>query len=384
MNHLSLNLSSLMRQKSDESVIDRHDEILFEVSFAKGAQIAECFESAIKCWRIFKPNIILVEKQALNDQHIEKLCKFLSQKNMIIRLNVRRNKISNEGAKRVAKFIKEEDNALTHLDIERNRVGTDGGTALLDALSTTTRFVNCNIVYGNPISSQIGQVFEREIKANAQALESKRHKKKSKVKWELIDKGPDYMRCAIKMTELKNILYLSLPDNMLGLEDARMLSDLLMKNTPLRNLNLSQNSLDADCAALISNSLIYNSNLKLLDVSENCIGDLGVFILLTPIIRKELQAKNITEKKTPIIPEKELTISTQFVQGRIIRNGFPILQQVSFINIMSNETTNEVYKIIHLVQITNPWISIMVEDPQKLIDNNKESETDLQSQPAMI
>lgn len=96
------------------------------------------------------------------------------------------------------------------------------------------------------------------------------------------------MRCAIKMTELKNILYLSLPDNMLGLEDARMLSDLLMKNTPLRNLNLSQNSLDADCAALISNSLIYNSNLKLLDVSENCIGDLGVFILLTPIIRKEL------------------------------------------------------------------------------------------------
>ena len=96
------------------------------------------------------------------------------------------------------------------------------------------------------------------------------------------------MRCAIKMTELKNILYLSLPDNMLGIEETRMLSDLLMKNTPLRNLNLSKNSLDADCAALISNSLIYNSNLKLLDVSENCIGDLGVFILLTPIIRKEL------------------------------------------------------------------------------------------------
>ena len=34
-----------------------------------------------------------------------------------------------------------------------------------------------------------------------------RNKKKSKVKWELIDKGPDYMRCAIKMTELKNTNY---------------------------------------------------------------------------------------------------------------------------------------------------------------------------------
>ena len=115
--------------------------------------MSECFESAIKCWRIFKPNVILIEKQELSDEHIEKLCEFLQNKDMILRLNVRRNKISNEGAKRLARFIREEDSALTHLDIERNRVGTDGGTALLEALSTTTRFINCNIVYGNPISS---------------------------------------------------------------------------------------------------------------------------------------------------------------------------------------------------------------------------------------
>ena len=231
---------------------------------------------------------------------------------MVSHLNVRRNKISNEGAKRLATFINDEDNTLTHLDIERNRVGQDGGSSLLEALSTTTRIVECKIVYGNPISSKMGRDFEREIKANAQAIESNRNKKKSKVKWELIDKGPDYMRCAIKMTELKNIMYLSLPDNMLGLEDARMLSDLLIKNTPLRNLNLSKNSLDADCAALLANSLIYNSNLKFLDVSHNMIGDLGVFIILMPLIRKELQASSITEKKTPIIPEKELKIGSSF------------------------------------------------------------------------
>ena len=128
------------------------------------------------------------------------------------------------------------------------------------------------------------------------------------------------------MTELKDILYLSLPDNMLGLEDARMLSDLLMKNTPLRNLNLSQNSLDADCAALLANSLIYNSNLQLLDVSDNMIGDLGVFILLTPIIRKELQAESITDKKTPVIPEKDLKLSSKFISSRNIKNSLPILQ----------------------------------------------------------
>lgn len=55
----------------------------------------------------------------------------------------------------------------------------------------------------------------------------------------MIDKGSDLMRNAIKMTELRNIMYLSLPDNMLGLEDARMLSDLLIKNTPLQKLDIS-------------------------------------------------------------------------------------------------------------------------------------------------
>jgi len=35
------------------------------------------------------------------------------------------------------------------------------------------------------------------------------------IRYEQVDKGPDYMRCAIKTTELQNILHLSLPDNML-------------------------------------------------------------------------------------------------------------------------------------------------------------------------
>ena len=73
---------------------------------------------------------------------------------------------------------------------------------------------------------------------------------------------------------------------MLALEDARMISDLIKRNTPLRKLNLSTNQLDPDCATLIANSLIYNSNLQLLDVSKNLLGDLGAFIILTPLIRK--------------------------------------------------------------------------------------------------
>ena len=58
---------------------------------------------------------------------------------MVSHLNLRKNKISNEGAEKLAVFIKEGDNTLTHLDVERNRIGQDGGGALLDALTTTTR-----------------------------------------------------------------------------------------------------------------------------------------------------------------------------------------------------------------------------------------------------
>ena len=180
---------------------------------------------------------------------------------MISKLNLRRNFISNQGAQSLGKFISENDETLTHLDITRNRIGQDGGKAILDALNATTRIVDCQFKYGNPISSKMGRIIEREIKANIQAVSYTSSHKESATKYELIDKGPDFMRCAIKMAQLHNILHLSLPDNMLALEDARMIADLIKRNTPLRKLNLSTNQLDADCAALIANSLIYNTNL---------------------------------------------------------------------------------------------------------------------------
>jgi Ran GTPase-activating protein (RanGAP) involved in mRNA processing and transport len=49
----------------------------------------------------------------------------------------------------------------------------------------------------------------------------------SKVKYELIDRGPIYMRCAIKSVELLKINYLSLPDNMLGLEETKMIAAMI-------------------------------------------------------------------------------------------------------------------------------------------------------------
>ena len=126
----------------------------------------------------------------------------------------------------------------------------------------------------------------------------------------MVDKGFDHLRSAIKISELKGILHLSLPDNMLGLEDSRLISQLLMKNTQLKKLNLSQNCLDADCATLLANALIFNSNLRVLDVSQNTLGDLGIYVLLIPMIKKQLHHRNITAKWTPVFTEKQARLET--------------------------------------------------------------------------
>lgn len=113
--------------------------------------------------------------------------------------------------------------------------------AILEALNATTRIIECRLRYGNPISNKLGRFIEREIKANIQAIDFTSQENNTQKRYELIDKGPEYMRCAIKMAQVHHLLHLSLPDNMLALEDARMLADLIKSNTALRKLNLSKN-----------------------------------------------------------------------------------------------------------------------------------------------
>ena len=363
-------LSTLAELKEAPPVVGPEDDpsqprAIVEVRFNEGARVGACFESALKAWRISVPNIITVEDQDLTDEHIEKLCAFLANREMISHLNLRRNMISNAGAKCLGRFISEFDSSLTHLDLTRNRIGQDGGKAILDALNATTRIVDCQIKYGNPISAKMGRTIEREIKANiqGQSYAEELQANGSAAKYELIDKGPDYMRCAVKMAELHRILFLSLPDNMLALEDARMIAQLVRLNTPLRKLNLSQNQLDADCAAVLANALIYNKNLQLLDVSQNVLGDLGVYLLLTPLIRKHLQEQGIVSKATPVLYEKELMQGKNVKASKRLFKNIPILTRLQYLSLEENMTTWEAYKQVWLVMLADADISVKIEDP---------------------
>ena len=72
--------------------------MLEEVQFDPRAPVTECFTSVLKCWRIYKPNVINLENLEITDFHVEELCKFLEKKDMVKHLNLRKNFISNVGA----------------------------------------------------------------------------------------------------------------------------------------------------------------------------------------------------------------------------------------------------------------------------------------------
>ncbi len=93
----------------DERINTRFLDERKELVFDEHASITSYFESAVKCWRINQPTVIMIENQGLTDEHCMILCNFLKDKNMINELNLRRNKITNKGAIAIADLIVNHD-----------------------------------------------------------------------------------------------------------------------------------------------------------------------------------------------------------------------------------------------------------------------------------
>lgn len=83
----------------------------------------------------------------------------------------------------------------------------------------------------------------------------------------ILDKGPEFLRAALKSVSELSILYLELSDNLLTYSEAKKICKVLVLNPQLRVLNLSKNLLDGKAANEISKALKVNSNLLELDLS---------------------------------------------------------------------------------------------------------------------
>ena len=166
-------VASILSQAAMNRAIQEHlkprrvtTDKLVEIQFDSRASIAQHFDSAIKAWRILGPSVIRAVNEGLGDEHVEKLCAFLSGRNLIQSLNLRRNKIGDRGAIAIADYVRKADKTLTSLELERNAIQDEGGEALLKAMQANMRMECCQMTYGNPLRQKICRSIETEIKAN--------------------------------------------------------------------------------------------------------------------------------------------------------------------------------------------------------------------------
>lgn len=87
---------------------------------------------------------------------------------MVTRLNLKRNKITNIGAKVLANWLSHHDQTLSSIDLSRNKITRAGGEALLAMLKQTTRILEFEISYGNPIPLNVQLAIASEVIANNQ------------------------------------------------------------------------------------------------------------------------------------------------------------------------------------------------------------------------
>jgi hypothetical protein len=86
---------------------------------------------------------------------------------MIKTLNLRRNLITDKGAKELSFFINFQDKYLTDANLNRNRITESGMESLLETVHNSIRLVNFEACYGNyDDSGTTATAFEEEVKAN--------------------------------------------------------------------------------------------------------------------------------------------------------------------------------------------------------------------------
>ena len=89
----------LQPEKKAVGLFDNKNRLFSKkVQFAEDAPIADCFSSALKVYRILQPDTIELEEKNLEDCHMLELMEFMTGRDMIKKLDLRRNKIGDQGA----------------------------------------------------------------------------------------------------------------------------------------------------------------------------------------------------------------------------------------------------------------------------------------------
>ncbi|CAF0994160.1 unnamed protein product [Brachionus calyciflorus] len=207
----------------------------------------------------------------------EQIALALQKNENIIYLNLNGNKIGNKGGMCMAQMLQVNVN-LQHLDIGETDLKIESLIALATILNYNRTLKSLNV--SRPVPQyqfanwmdEIAQHFAKMLKVN------KTLKQLIMQKYELRDYGMHWI--SDKLLSNPHLVHLDLSCNRITRDGAKDISILLNRNTPLKVLDLGYNRLEDDGAKLLAEALSYaNTNLQKLSIKSNNIGAEGLCAL---------------------------------------------------------------------------------------------------------
>ena len=92
------------------------------------------------------------------------------------------------------------------------------------------------------------------------------------------------------------------------------------------------------------------------------------------MIRKQLHQLEISPKKTPLLKEKDVRQAKNLVDIRQNTKNEEIRTEIKLVNFEENETSVEIFKQIWLALELNEELTILIEDPDILIERQEQKE----------
>ncbi|KAH7036113.1 hypothetical protein BKA57DRAFT_429798 [Linnemannia elongata] len=158
------------------------------------------------------------------------------------------------------------NSTLTSLNLRSNKIGDDGAQALSEALKTNSTLTTLDL-YNNSIGPNGAQALSKALKTNSTLTTLNIHRNRI---------GPDGAQALSEALKTNSTLTtFNLSFNRIGNNGAQALFKALQTNSTLSTLDLSFNLIGDDGTQALSEALKTNSTLTTLNLEFNPIGDNG-------------------------------------------------------------------------------------------------------------
>ena len=216
------------------------------------------------------------------------LCDCLKEDNTLQELNLARNNITNEGAKKIAEAI-QATKTLQKLNLYGNNISDDGAVAISDSLKINVSLQELYLAWNN-IETEGAKKIAEAIQATKTLQKLNLYRNK------ISDDGAVAISDSLKINV--SLQELDLAQNNITTEGAKKIAEAIQATKTLQKLNLYGNNISDDEAVAISDSLKINVSLQELDLAQNNITTEGAKKIAEAIqATKTLQKLNLCGNK---------------------------------------------------------------------------------------